>query len=53
MLAWALFMAHSRVYLGVHYPGDILAGWVAGGMIGWGFGLFSKWFIPGKKSPGL
>jgi undecaprenyl-diphosphatase len=53
MLAWAFFMAHSRIYLGVHYPGDILAGWIAGGMIGWGFGLFSRWFIPGKKSQGL
>jgi undecaprenyl-diphosphatase len=53
MLAWAFFMAHSRIYLGVHYPGDILAGWIAGGLIGLGFGLFSRWFIPEKKLAGL
>jgi undecaprenyl-diphosphatase len=45
MLAWAVFMAYTRIYLGVHYPGDILAGWVAGGLIGWGFALLCSWFI--------
>ena len=34
MLTWAFFMAYTRIYLGVHYPGDILAGWVAGALIG-------------------
>ena len=45
MLAWAFFMSYTRVYLGVHYPGDILAGWIAGGLIGWGFGQLCGWFI--------
>ncbi len=45
MLAWAFFMSYTRIYLGVHYPGDILAGWVAGGLIGWGFGHLCGWFI--------
>ncbi len=35
MLPWALLMAYTRIYLGVHYPGDILAGLFAGGIIGW------------------
>jgi len=38
MLTWAFFMAYTRIYLGVHYPGDILAGWIAGALLGWGFG---------------
>ncbi|MEM7110289.1 MAG: phosphatase PAP2 family protein [Bacteroidota bacterium] len=32
---WAAIVSYTRIYLGVHYPGDILVG----GMIGVGFGL--------------
>jgi undecaprenyl-diphosphatase len=33
-LLWSMFMSYTRIYLGVHYPGDIFAGWIAGGIIG-------------------
>lgn len=30
MLAWAALVSYSRIYLGVHYPGDILCGMAVG-----------------------
>jgi len=42
---WAGGMGWSRMYLGVHYPSDVLAGWV--GSVGWVGGLhllFSHYF---------
>lgn len=32
---WPLIFGYSRIYLGVHYPSDILAGYFWGGLMGW------------------
>jgi undecaprenyl-diphosphatase len=37
-LPWALLMSYTRIYLGVHFPGDILVGIVAGCLVGVLFG---------------
>lgn len=40
IFAWAVLNSYSRVYLGVHYPGDLLVGAIIGtaaGLAGYGF----------------
>lgn len=37
LIVWAIVVAYSRVYLGVHYPGDILTGMLIGVIFGFLF----------------
>ena len=34
MFVWATLVAYSRIYMGVHYPGDVIAGAAVGTLIG-------------------
>ncbi len=34
IFAWAILQCYSRIYLGVHYPGDLLAGALVGSVSG-------------------
>lgn len=42
LIIWAILVAYSRVYIGVHYPLDVITGALIGGFLGW---LFAKLFI--------
>lgn len=37
IIAWAVLNCYTRIYLGVHYPGDLIVGGVIGGFGGWLF----------------
>jgi len=43
LLLWAVIVAYSRIYLGVHYPLDIITGMFFGGIIGWLIFLLQQW----------
>jgi undecaprenyl-diphosphatase len=53
LLVWALFVCYSRVYNGVHYPGDVIGGIVLGCLLGWAmsrlFRLFVSAFVVNKR----
>jgi undecaprenyl-diphosphatase len=35
IILWASIIGYSRIYLGVHYPGDVICGSMLGAIIGW------------------
>lgn len=42
LLVWALLVSYSRIYIGVHYPLDIVSGILVGLLFSW---LFGKLYI--------
>ncbi len=42
LLGWALFVSYSRIYIGVHYPLDVITGIAIGLLFGW---VFAKLYI--------
>jgi undecaprenyl-diphosphatase len=43
-LIWASTIAISQVYVGVHYPGDVITGGLLGAIIGWiAFKSLNRW----------
>lgn len=33
---WAILLSYSRMYLGAHYPADVVGGAIIGALLGWG-----------------
>jgi len=49
IILWATLVSYSRIYLGVHYPGDVLGGAVLGFMLG--FLIYRLYLLIEKKIP--
>jgi undecaprenyl-diphosphatase len=53
---WTAAVSYSRIYLGVHYPGDVIAGFVFGMLLGWCMyrlaGIILEITVNRKKEPG-
>lgn len=45
MLFWSAVVAYSRIYVGVHYPLDLLCGLVFGAATGFAFYKFAKYLL--------
>jgi undecaprenyl-diphosphatase len=44
-------MGFNRVYVGSHYPSDVLGGWLLGGLSGWVVGRVLRKRWPAKPAP--
>lgn len=49
LLFWAAFVSYSRIYLGVHFPGDVICGAILGAGIGISIWLPANYFINRKR----
>lgn len=51
LLAWAAFIAFAQVYVGVHYPLDVVAGAFLGMSIGWLGYQAHAWLVSALRLP--
>lgn len=45
LLIWAAFVSYSRIYLGVHYPADVIFGALLGSVVGFAMWQPATWLV--------
>ena len=45
MIIWSLLICYSRVYLGVHFPSDVIAGFICGAIIAFGVNQLCEFIL--------
>lgn len=43
LIAWALLIGFCQIYVGVHYPSDVMSGFILGSVIGFGLAMIFNW----------
>ena len=51
-LSYALIISYTRIYLGVHFPGDIIGGAIMGSLIGYLSGRLGVYLLSLRKKKG-
>jgi undecaprenyl-diphosphatase len=50
IFAWAILIAYSRIYLGVHYPGDIIGGMILGLILAYSLYSIIRYKLPSRNA---
>ncbi|MBQ2188817.1 MAG: phosphatase PAP2 family protein [Bacteroidales bacterium] len=45
MFPWAAVVSYSRIYMGAHFPGDVICGAALGVLLGFGIGYLTRFVI--------
>lgn len=45
MFPWAALVSYSRIYMGAHFPGDVICGAALGVLLGFGIGYLTRFVI--------
>ncbi|MBR6092127.1 MAG: phosphatase PAP2 family protein [Bacteroidales bacterium] len=45
MFPWAALVSYSRIYMGAHFPGDVICGAALGILLGFGIGYLTRFVI--------
>jgi undecaprenyl-diphosphatase len=46
-----LIIGYTRIYLGYHYPSDVLGGWILGGILATSFYFALRRLLPKPPAP--
>jgi membrane-associated phospholipid phosphatase len=46
---WAFAIGYAQVYVGKHFPGDILAGALLGTFVGWWAAILFRWLLKDRR----
>jgi undecaprenyl-diphosphatase len=51
IFSWSLLVIYTRIYLGVHFPGDVIGGMILGLILGYAVYRLTNWFSNSRKGP--